>query len=100
MQRLSRLPSSFYEPLDRSVRSSIDLIRFDIFPRHAACTLSGRRSQPMKRWISTCAVAAAFAVTTHAQDSTTTTKTQIKADDAKAITATGCLVPGLALDVY
>ena len=54
----------------------------------------------MKRWISTCAVAAAFAVTAHAQDSTTTTKTQIKADDAKAITATGCLVPGLAPDVY
>ena len=54
----------------------------------------------MKRLISTCAVAAALAVTAHAQDSTTTTKTQIKADDAKAITATGCLVPGLAPDVY
>jgi len=54
----------------------------------------------MKRWISACAVAAACAVTAHAQDSTTTTKTQIKADDAKAITATGCLVPGLAPDVY
>jgi hypothetical protein len=54
----------------------------------------------MKRWISTCAVAAAFSVAAHAQDSTSTTKTQIKADDAKAITATGCLVPGLAPDVY
>lgn len=54
----------------------------------------------MKRLISTCAVAAAFAVTAHAQDSTTTTRTQVKADDAKAITATGCLVPGLAPDVY
>jgi hypothetical protein len=50
----------------------------------------------MKRLISTCALAAAFAVAAHAQDSTTKSKTQIKADDAKAITATGCLIPGLA----
>ena len=49
----------------------------------------------MKRFISTCAVAAALAVGVHAQDKTTT-RTQVKADDAKAITATGCLVPGLA----
>jgi hypothetical protein len=54
----------------------------------------------MKRWISTCAVAAAFAVTAHAQDKTTTTRTQVKADDAKAVTATGCLVPGLAPDRF
>ena len=48
----------------------------------------------MKRLISTCAIAAAFAVAAHAQDSTSTTRTQVKADDAKAVTATGCLVPG------
>ena len=54
----------------------------------------------MKRWIATCAAAAAFAVTAHAQDSTTTTRTQVKADDAKAVTATGCLVPGLAPDRF
>lgn len=54
----------------------------------------------MKRWIPTCAIAAAFAVGVHAQDSTTTTRTQVKADDAKAITATGCLVPGLAPGVF
>jgi hypothetical protein len=48
----------------------------------------------MKRWISTCAIAAACAVPAYAQDSTTTTRTQVKADDAKAVTATGCLVPG------
>ena len=50
----------------------------------------------MKRLIPTCAIAAALAVGVHAQDSTSTTRTQIKADDAKAITATGCLVAGLA----
>ena len=50
----------------------------------------------MKRLISTCAIAAAFAVGLHAQDSTTTTRTRVKADDAKAITATGCLVSGYA----
>ena len=50
----------------------------------------------MKRWMATCAFAAAIAATAHAQDSTVTTRTQVKADDAKAITATGCLVPGLA----
>jgi hypothetical protein len=50
----------------------------------------------MNKWIPTCAIAAAFAVSVHAQDSTVTTRTQVKADDAKAITATGCLVPGLA----
>jgi hypothetical protein len=35
-------------------------------------------------------------VAAHAQDGTVKSKTQIKADDAKAITATGCLIPGLA----
>jgi hypothetical protein len=54
----------------------------------------------MKRFISACAMAAAFAATAYAQDSTTTTRTQVKADDAKAITATGCLVPGLAPGVF
>jgi len=49
----------------------------------------------MKRWIPTCALAAALAATVHAQDSTSTTRTQVKADDAKAITATGCLVSGV-----
>jgi hypothetical protein len=48
----------------------------------------------MKRLISTCAIAAVCAVAAHAQDSTSTTRTQVKADDAKAVTATGCLVPG------
>ena len=50
----------------------------------------------MKKWMATCAFAAAIAATAHAQDSTVTSRTQVKADDAKAITATGCLVPGLA----
>ena len=54
----------------------------------------------MKRLIPACAIAAAFAATAYAQDSTTTTRTQVKADDAKAITATGCLVPGLAPGVF
>lgn len=46
----------------------------------------------MKRLIPTLAIAAALAGGVHAQDSKTTTRTQVKADDAKAITATGCLV--------
>ena len=50
----------------------------------------------MKKFIPTCAIAAALAAGVHAQDSTTTTRTQVKADDAKAITATGCLVQGIA----
>lgn len=54
----------------------------------------------MKRLIPTCALAAALAATAHAQDSTVTSRTQVKADDAKSITATGCLVPGLAPGVF
>lgn len=50
----------------------------------------------MKKLISTCAFAAAIVGTASAQDSNVTTRTQVKADDAKAITATGCLVPALA----
>ena|SRR5689334_20305433 len=53
----------------------------------------------MKRLIPTCAIAAALAVGLHAQDKTTT-RTHVKADDAKAITATGCLVQGLAPGAY
>lgn len=50
----------------------------------------------MKRLIPICAITAALAVGVHAQDSTSKTRTQIKADDAKAVVATGCLVSGLA----
>ena len=32
----------------------------------------------MNKWIPTCAIAAAFAVSVHAQDSTVTTRTQVK----------------------
>jgi hypothetical protein len=39
----------------------------------------------------TCALAAGFAVSLHAQDSTATTKTQVEADDARTVMATGCL---------
>lgn len=39
----------------------------------------------------TGALAAALAVSLHAQDSTVTTRTQVDADDARAIMATGCL---------
>jgi hypothetical protein len=48
----------------------------------------------MKRLLTTGAIAAAFAVSAYAQDSTSTTRTKVKVDDAKAVTATGCLVPG------
>ena len=54
----------------------------------------------MKRLMSTCALAAALAATAYAQDSTTKTRTQIKTDDAKAVTATGCLIPGLAPGLF
>lgn len=39
----------------------------------------------------TCALAAAFAASLHAQDTTATTKTEVDADDAQTIVATGCL---------
>jgi hypothetical protein len=39
----------------------------------------------------TCALAAALAASLHAQDTTTTTKTEVNADDARTIVATGCL---------
>lgn len=49
----------------------------------------------MKTFISTFALAATVAAALHAQDSTVTTRTQVKADDATAIIATGCLVAGV-----
>ncbi len=39
----------------------------------------------------TCALAAGFAASLHAQDTTSTTKTQVDADDARTVVATGCL---------
>lgn len=39
----------------------------------------------------TCALAAALAASLHAQDSKATTKTDVDADDARTIIATGCL---------
>ena len=39
----------------------------------------------------TCALAAGLAASLHAQDTTTTTKTTVDADDARTIVATGCL---------
>ncbi len=48
------------------------------------------------KFISTLALAAAVAATLHAQDSTVTTRTEVKADDATAVIATGCLVAGVA----
>jgi hypothetical protein len=45
----------------------------------------------MKAIIPTCALVAALAVSASAQDSTVTTKTQVKADDARAVVASGCL---------
>lgn len=49
----------------------------------------------MKTFISTFALAAAVAATMQAQDSTVTTRTEVKADDATAVIATGCLVAGV-----
>jgi hypothetical protein len=45
----------------------------------------------MKRIIWGCAFALAIGATAAAQDSTVTSKTQIKGDDAKAVTMQGCL---------
>src|SRR5687767_7772522 len=46
----------------------------------------------MKVLIPTCALVAALAVSAGAQDRTVTTKTQVKADDARTVIASGCLL--------
>lgn len=48
----------------------------------------------MKLVMTTCALAFAFAVSMSAQDTKATTKTTVKADDAKTILMTGCLQQG------
>jgi hypothetical protein len=48
----------------------------------------------MQRFFSTCAIVAAFAVATSAQDTTVKSKTKVEADDAKVMTLTGCLQSG------
>lgn len=45
----------------------------------------------MKALIPACAMAIAMAAAVHAQDSTVTSKTQVSADDARTVVATGCL---------
>ncbi len=51
----------------------------------------------MKQMIPAVLLAGAFAViTAHAQDSTVTKKTQVEADDARAVVMSGCLTQGPA----
>jgi hypothetical protein len=49
------------------------------------------QEETLMKALITCALAAGFAASLHAQDSTATTKTQVEADDARTIVATGCL---------
>jgi hypothetical protein len=63
-------------------------LRVDVFMLNQL----NRRHQPMKVLFSTCAIAAALAASAYAQDSTVTSQTKVDVDDARAITATGCLV--------
>jgi hypothetical protein len=46
----------------------------------------------MKTLIPTCALMAALAAAAHAQDSKVTTKTEVDADNARAVIASGCLM--------
>ena len=48
----------------------------------------------MSRWIASFAVALGCAVALHAQDTTTTTKTEVKTDTAKTVTYSGCMQSG------
>ena len=48
----------------------------------------------MSRMFASFAVALGCAVALHAQDTTTTTKTEVKANDAKTITYSGCVQAG------
>jgi hypothetical protein len=50
----------------------------------------------MKHAIPICAVALTFAISVSAQDTTVRSKTRVKADDASAMTLTGCLQAGTA----
>ena len=54
----------------------------------------------MNRFLSVCAIVAAFAVSTFAQDTTVRSKTKVDADDAKVVTMTGCLQAGASGDVF
>jgi hypothetical protein len=45
----------------------------------------------MRRLIPACAIALAVAATAGAQDNTVTSKTKVKADDARTVVMTGCL---------
>ncbi len=49
----------------------------------------------MKHFISTFVLMAAVVAAPQAQDTTATTRTQVKADDATAVSATGCLIAGV-----
>jgi hypothetical protein len=54
----------------------------------------------MQRFLSACAIVAACAVATSAQDTTIKSKTKVDADDAKVVTMTGCLQAGATADVF
>jgi hypothetical protein len=54
----------------------------------------------MQRFFSACAIVAACAVATSAQDTTIKSKTKVDADDAKVVTMTGCLQAGTTGDVF
>jgi hypothetical protein len=54
----------------------------------------------MQRFLSACAIVAAVAVSTSAQDTTIKSKTKVDADDAKVVTMTGCLQAGTTGDMF
>ena len=48
----------------------------------------------MSRWFASFAIALGCAVALHAQETTTTTKTEVKGDEAKTVTYSGCVQSG------
>jgi len=52
------------------------------------------RRIPMSRMLASFVVALGCAVALHAQDTTTTTKTEVKGGDAKTVTYSGCMQSG------
>jgi hypothetical protein len=62
--------------------------------------VSTEQEDMLMKSLITCALAAGFAASLHAQDTTSTTRTQVDADDARTIIATGCLQQAPATKVF
>jgi hypothetical protein len=65
-----------------------------------ACPSSKEEDELMKKLIPVCVLAASIGVPVLAQDSTTKTRTSVKADDAKTMMIRGCLMQNTATGIF